>query len=550
MVFPRGVVDRRWAERLGWLPLVLVTVALQGGACAKRAPVWSPPPEAAPPPQAVELAEPAMEPEEAPLPGESVARAPETTGEDLEIVDLWLDPRFAPEATGAEARSGDSVSDAMTPEGTPPSGRGALLARSTLVSRRLRYAKVFYGTSRARGAACRDALRVSADAESGCLKEEYYGVEPGPLEVGWLRVTFPEDHVDGEIERPFEVFKLRLRREDPDEDVVLAELHSFGGDLEAWAAEVRRTERSRAFLYVHGFATTFEESAWRAAQLAYDIEFPGVPMLYSWPSKGGTFDYVRDYDVVQLAIEPFQRFLHLVADRTGLEEVHVISHSMGNQLVAFALREMAVEGERIAALENAQLVLAAPDIDAEVFRTRFAEHLPKLFKRVTLYVSDKDRALRKARQLRDRRPRAGEAIGGLLDQRFERIEIIDASSLDTDFLSHSYYANNDSVRSDMFCLITAGVGAARRPLLELEAPSWRFKTAELRRTLRADDCGLDLQAGAGAVPTPQATRVALDGVEEPELPIGTALLVSSLILLALVVAWLVWRSRRRRSVSP
>ena len=52
------------------------------------------------------------------------------------------------------------------------------------------------------------------------------------------------------------------------------------------------TGRDQAFIYVHGFQTSFDQAARRAAQLAYDLDFDleadfrGVPMLFSWPSRG------------------------------------------------------------------------------------------------------------------------------------------------------------------------------------------------------------------------------------------------------------------------
>lgn len=45
--------------------------------------------------------------------------------------------------------------------------------------------------------------------------------------------------------------------------------------------------KKQAFVFVHGFNVTFEEAAWRTAQMAYDLAFDGAPMFYSWPSRGG-----------------------------------------------------------------------------------------------------------------------------------------------------------------------------------------------------------------------------------------------------------------------
>jgi esterase/lipase superfamily enzyme len=373
-----------------------------------------------------------------------------------------------------------------------------------LVDRDLRYVTVFYGTNRERGAPCRGAGARLASTRGDCRPAEIYGGGSERLEVGTLKVTFPPDHQRGQIEQPLEVFGIQLRRENPDKDVVLAEVRSYGSDLDAWAADLRAMGRKRALLYVHGFATTFETAAHTVAQISYDIDFDGLPMMYSWPSAGAVGDYGRDYDVVRLAVEPFQQFLRLAADEGELDEIHVVAHSMGNQLVGLAFREMALAGEEIPAL--AQLVLAAPDVDAREFESRYAPRFAELFRGVTVYVSDDDWALEASKELRSGLPRAGAAAGGLLAAVLPGIEVIDATGLPADFLDHSYFAANDSVRSDLYCLIRTGVGASERPLLDFADPSWRFKPADLRGGLDAAVCPISLAVASGAARAATSTE--------------------------------------------
>lgn len=442
-------------------------------------------------------------------------------------------PDELPEEEGPPLETAER--DGERPDEAPPGDGGA----AELVDRELRYAVVFYGTNRQRGTACRGVGEVWASAGSGCRPDRFYGAEPGDLEVGTLRVTFPPDHQTGKVERPFEIFGIRFRDEDPDKDVVLAEVRSYGDDYDAWTAELRATGRRSAFVYVHGFATTFAVAARRAAQIAYDVDFAGLPMLYSWPSEGGTLDYFRDYEVVRL-VEPFKRFLRLVAERGDLDELHVVAHSMGNQHVAKALHEMALAEEELPAL--AELILAAPDVDASEFRDTFAASLPRLFRKVTVYVSDRDRALDKSRELRDR-PRAGQPDGGLLQARLPGIQVIDASGLRTDFLSHSYYANNDSVRADLHCLMTTGTGAMQRPLLEFVDPSWRFRPRDVLAGLDADDCGRLVEGRQGAPPARTPAPVPAEQVAEGGG--GPGLLIPGVALAVLVLLAAVWFVRRR-----
>jgi len=153
----------------------------------------------------------------------------------------------------------------------------------------------------------------------------------------------------------------------------------------------------------------------------------------------------------------------------------VIAHSMGNRVVANALRDGQLGG---IGRKIDQLILAAPDIPADDFQKRFLNVLPRLAERVTLYVSDKDIPLDASGKARDV-PRAGTVAGGLLRVHVTegRFDAVDASPLPKGFLNHSYYAKDVSMLSDMFCLLL-GAPIEQRPLLIRQPDFWRFRTRE------------------------------------------------------------------------
>lgn len=416
-----------------------------------------------------------------------------------------------------------------------PGARASILP--PLVDKDLRFVRVFFGTNRARTAPCASVAETRWDTPGQCRPSAYYSGLPADdggdgakgLEVGTLAVTFPPDHAPGKIERPLQVFSFSLREEDPDRDVVISELRSFGADHAAWAGELRNTRRGQAFIYVHGFETTFDQAARRAAQIAYDLDFDldedfrGVPMMFSWPSRGGVDAYGVDYDVSFESIDAFNAFLDLVKKQAGIDRVHVIAHSMGNRVVTEALY---ARSQRAEPPPIDQLVLAAPDVWASRFKNRFLRTLPKLASRVTLYVSDKDRALITSNRIRKGEPRAGEVAGGLLQasRGIERFDAINASTLETDFLGHGYYANNDSMLSDIYCLLK-GTPATGRPLLSLAEAFWQFRPPEELAALKVHAC-------LAAVPKPSipAPRPAAF----PWLPVVVAVLAgAALLVLAL-----------------
>ncbi len=323
--------------------------------------------------------------------------------------------------------------------------------------------------------------------------------------------------------------------------MVISELRSYA-DAAAWARDLQATGRDQAFIYVHGFQTSFDQAARRAAQLAYDLDFDleadfrGVPMLFSWPSRGALDAYGVDYDASFESIDAFNRFLDLVKKEAGIRRVHVIAHSMGNRVVTEALY---ARGESPEPLVD-QLVLAAPDVWASRFKNRFLRRLPKLASRVTLYVSDHDRALLASSRIRSDEPRAGQVAGGLLEasRGVERFDAINASTLESDFLGHGYYANHGSMLGDIYCLLK-GTPAQGRPLLAVAGTAWQFRPPQELAALDPVPC-----AGVAAAATPGAPRPPDGGPPPPAVP-GRLIAAVAVVVVPLLgsVFWWWWRRR-------
>jgi esterase/lipase superfamily enzyme len=122
---------------------------------------------------------------------------------------------------------------------------------------------------------------------------------------------------------------------------------------------------------------------------------------------------------------------------------------MGNRAMAAALREIDTELEGKSRLFN-QVILAAPDLDAEEFRTQIAPAMQRTAKRMTLYASSRDDALL-ASQYVHRAARAGDAGAGLVV--VPGIDTIDVSAIDTSPWGHSYYGSSDPVLQDLQSLL-------------------------------------------------------------------------------------------------
>ncbi len=297
---------------------------------------------------------------------------------------------------------------------------------------------------------------------------DMFGVERGSsLTYGTCKVSIPRDHRMGELESP-SIWRLEFRQ-DPEKHVVLLQV-SVQQQREFFAeisARVKKSVKKNAFVFVHGYNVSFEDAARRTAQISYDLGFDGAPVFYSWPSQGTVAGYVVDETNIEWAQTNIKRFLDDFAVRSDAENIYLIAHSMGSRGLTRAFTQLVAEKPALRTRFR-EVILAAPDIDAEVFKRDIA---PKLAP-ATLYASSQDKALELSRKFHGY-PRAGDSGARLLIM--PGVETIDASNVDSDFLGHSYFGEATSVISDMFYLIKEAKRAdARFGLQPVDIPEGRY----------------------------------------------------------------------------
>jgi esterase/lipase superfamily enzyme len=287
-----------------------------------------------------------------------------------------------------------------------------------------------------------------------------YGGEREPakqLHLGRIDVSVPRDHHSGNVERPS---IWTFWREDPDKHFVIVKATEQGYDQ--FYTQVREvvahSTRKEAFVFVHGFNVTFESAVYRTAQIAYDLAFDGAPILYSWPSVGTPTGYPVDANNSEWTIDRLHWFLEDVAARSGANYIHVIAHSRGNWPLMNALRSIATEPRTDPRPRFSQVVLTAPDVDADNFRL-LAQAFSALAERTTLYASAHDEALTISKQYQGYQ-RAGDVTPQIVT--VNGVDSIDVSDVDTSLLGHSYYGDNGSVVSDIRRLLSTGLGPDRR----------------------------------------------------------------------------------------
>ncbi|ACA16575.1 protein of unknown function DUF900 hydrolase family protein [Methylobacterium sp. 4-46] len=196
-------------------------------------------------------------------------------------------------------------------------------------------------------------------------------------------------------------------------------------------------------LYVHGYRESFESAAISAARLSDGIRFRGVSGLFTWPSAGSTLDYGYDRESALWSRDALEDLLRALSGPLGGGRVHVVAHSMGTLITLETLRMLRADAGEAAIGRIGAVVLAAPDIDIDLF-TKGVERLGPDAARITVISSTHDRALAVSGSLAGGVPRAGavdrarlEALG---------VRVADASDYGGGLINHDLFLSNPEVQ--------------------------------------------------------------------------------------------------------
>ncbi|WP_122074441.1 alpha/beta hydrolase [Pseudophaeobacter sp. EL27] len=222
-----------------------------------------------------------------------------------------------------------------------------------------------------------------------------------------LTVSIPPNHTPGMLE-------FGYANPDPETEFTLAarhqfqELSDFDRRLKTELNQYPPNERD-VLVFVHGFNSTQTETAFRAAQLAHDLNTPGATIVYSWPSLGSPLGYAYDGDSVLFARDGLERLLrHL--KKAGARRIVLAAHSMGSVLAMEALRQIEIRSPNWSEQSLAGVILLSPDLDLDVFRSQL-QQFQKVPEPFVVFVSRKDTILNISRRIRGTHSR--ERLGSL-----------------------------------------------------------------------------------------------------------------------------------------
>jgi esterase/lipase superfamily enzyme len=297
------------------------------------------------------------------------------------------------------------------------------------------------------------------------------------LDYATLTVSVPPKHVPGNIEW------AATPPGDPAADFVVRDEAYLEGDkafvraLNAQLALRPRGSRN-VFVFIHGYNTLFAEGLYRFAQVVHDSKAPGVPVLFTWASRGKLRDYVYDTNSATVARDALEHTLRLVA-ASDADQVNILAHSMGNWVTVEALRQIKISGNLQHANKLGYIFLAAPDIDIDVFKSQM-RRFGKPQRPFYVVLSKDDKALWLSKFIAGGEGRVGadaniEELAGL------GATVIDLTELkSTDSSNHDKFAQLAEVAPELRAVLSAGIGqnpgaatvgesAAANPLAEAEA---------------------------------------------------------------------------------
>ncbi|WP_043748121.1 alpha/beta hydrolase [Methylobacterium nodulans] len=209
-------------------------------------------------------------------------------------------------------------------------------------------------------------------------------------------------------------------------------------------------------LYVHGYRESFETASVSAARLSDGIRFRGVSGLFTWPSAGSTFDYGYDRESALWSRDALEDLLRALAGPAGGGRIHIVAHSMGTLLTLETLRMLRADAGAGAMARIGAVVLAAPDIDIDLF-TKGVERLGPDAAKITVISSTKDRALELSSTIAGGVMRAGAAERERLEAL--GVRVADASDYGSGLINHDLFLSNPEVQQVVKRAVARATGA-------------------------------------------------------------------------------------------
>ena len=251
------------------------------------------------------------------------------------------------------------------------------------------------------------------------------------------------------------------------------------------------------FIYVPGYKVVFENPVLVATELWHYLGYEGVFVAFAWPSTPEQLAYFADAETTITSASHLRVFLEYLAQETSAERINIVAYSQGTRLVTTALHSMALlhhgktRNQVQKKLRIGNVILIGSDIERGVMGTYILDGLLNIPAHLTVYVSEKDKALGVS-QFFYRRSRMGQMFAQVeLDpplvkflQQTPELSIINVTAAEgaTSENGHRYFRKSPWASSDLLMTLRYGLSPDERGLVRSDdSPIWTFPPDYIER---------------------------------------------------------------------
>ncbi len=287
--------------------------------------------------------------------------------------------------------------------------------------------KIFFSTTRARSA--NERVYFGGARNPRLTNGELTIGVPASHQAGKMEIARNEDHFDPK--KHFSVGEPLVYRDTPE----------FVQRLQSEIASRPRQHRN-ILIFVHGYNTSFSNAITRVTQFVHDTGFDGVPILFTWASRARAADYTYDINSA-LQARFHMAELALAMQQLKIDEFNIVAHSMGNLATLETLVVLSSMPEFKPHGKLNSIILAAPDVDFDLFKEHMVTLTP-IHDKIFVLISSDDKALNFSRFLAGGVNRAGAADPEQLAEL--GVTVVDLSSISSNSLiDHSKFSDSPEI---------------------------------------------------------------------------------------------------------
>ena len=258
-------------------------------------------------------------------------------------------------------------------------------------------------------------------------------------------------------------------------------------------AQLALSEKKHVYIYVHGYKVVYENPVLIASELWHFMGYHGAFIAYAWPSTPSAFAYIKDSDTSAGYARNLRLLIEAIAGKTDVDQIHLVGYSNGTRLVTRALEQLSLIHQGKSAeeiydkLRIHNVILVGSDLDRGVFTSYLSDGLLNVPRHMTIYMSEKDKALGVS-QFLTRRQRLGQMFGGdggeltpwgreALIKYADRISLINVTRAEgaESESGHGYFRASPWASSDILMTLYYGLKPKERGLVDEEGlPMYTF----------------------------------------------------------------------------